>query len=55
MAVEVKEVSPPGSKAPMGESWKDKARRASAPQCLLLLLSLFMLAAAHFPLVSDML
>lgn len=52
VAPDVWEVSPPGGKALVGEWWIGKAPKASAPECLLLLLRLYTFAAADIFLWS---
>ena len=48
VAIEFREFGSPPCKNVMGESWIGKAPRASASECLLLLLCLYMFAAAIF-------
>lgn len=46
VAIELQEFSLPGSKALISETWIGRAPRASAPECLFLLLCLYTFAAA---------
>lgn len=48
VAIELQETGPTECKAPMSESQIGKAPRALAPECFLLLLCLYMSAAAIF-------
>ena len=49
VAVEVQEASSSGIQAPMTESQIGKVPRTLIPECFMLLLCLYMLAAAIFP------